>query len=290
MPEYTKVSAKRLRTLGGDEQWLQRIIAEDPSILGLGNVDVIEVERKMTGGGRLDLLLGEKESEIRYEVELMLGKLDESHIIRTIEYWDIERRRYPDQTHYAVIVAEDITSRFLNVISLLNKSVPLIALQMSALDLGGKVGLSFTRVLDLTETFGDKEAEDEQRKAQVTRQAWETDGYSDSLKVVDSIVDVLKEQGVQARVTYTNQYVAIASTGSTFVWCHPRKNGGLCHLEFNVGVDAMDEWFARMAEADVGEVSHGRKYVKFSVSAATFGKRREVLAKLIGFSEGKARK
>jgi len=31
----------------------------------------------------------------RYHVELQLGATDESHIIRTIEYWDTERRRWP---------------------------------------------------------------------------------------------------------------------------------------------------------------------------------------------------
>ena len=28
----------------------------------------------------------------RYEVEIQLGRVDESHIIRTIEYWDIEKK------------------------------------------------------------------------------------------------------------------------------------------------------------------------------------------------------
>jgi hypothetical protein len=46
----------------------------------------------------------------------MLGSLDESHIIRTIEYWDIERQRRPTFEHRAVIVAERITSRFFNVL------------------------------------------------------------------------------------------------------------------------------------------------------------------------------
>ena len=50
----------------------------------------------------------------RYEVEIQLGATDESHIIRTIEYWDIERKRYPQYNHTAIIIAEDITSRFLN--------------------------------------------------------------------------------------------------------------------------------------------------------------------------------
>ena len=30
-----------------------------------------------------------------YEVEVMLGETDPSHIIRCIEYWDIEKRKYP---------------------------------------------------------------------------------------------------------------------------------------------------------------------------------------------------
>ena len=78
----------------------------------------------------------------------MLGATDESHIIRSIEYWDIERRRYPGYEHCAVLVAEDITSRFLNVIGLLAGTVPLVAIQLNALAVGDHVVLDFVRVLD----------------------------------------------------------------------------------------------------------------------------------------------
>ncbi|MCK7471264.1 MAG: hypothetical protein MZU95_11155 [Desulfomicrobium escambiense] len=77
-----------------------------------------------------------------------MGGTDESHIIRTIEYWDIERKRHREYDHIAVIVAEDITSRFLNVISLFSGAIPLIAIQMHALRSGKQVGLVFTTVLD----------------------------------------------------------------------------------------------------------------------------------------------
>ena len=70
------------------------------------------------------------------------------HIVRTIEYWDIERKRYPQYDHCAVIVAEDITSRFLNVISLFNGFIPLIAVQMNAFLVEGGIALWFTTVLD----------------------------------------------------------------------------------------------------------------------------------------------
>jgi hypothetical protein len=69
----------------------------------------------------------------RYEVEIQLGKTDECHIFRTIEYWDLEKKRYPQYDHIAVLIAEDITSRFLNIISLLNGFIPLVALQLNAI-------------------------------------------------------------------------------------------------------------------------------------------------------------
>ena len=132
-----------------NEKWLQTLLAEDPSLLGLGDLVVKDIERRQPRAGRLDMLLSDPESHTRYEVEIQLGPTDESHIIRTIEYWDIEKNRYPQYDHVAVIVAEDITSRFLNVISLLNRNIPLIAIQMRALEVDGSITLAATKVLDL---------------------------------------------------------------------------------------------------------------------------------------------
>ena len=132
-----------------NETWVQKVIADDPTILGLGDLILKDKERIHPKAGRLDLLLQDAESKRRYEVEIQLGKVDESHIIRTIEYWDIERKRYPQYDHCAVIIAEDITSRFLNVIGLFNGFIPLIAIQMSAYQFSeNEVSLIFTTVLD----------------------------------------------------------------------------------------------------------------------------------------------
>lgn len=88
-----KISLKNHPTI--NEKWLQQVIVDDPSLLGLGELVVRDKERRQLGGGRLDLLLQEAETTARYEVEIQLGATDESHIIRTLEYWDIERKRYP---------------------------------------------------------------------------------------------------------------------------------------------------------------------------------------------------
>lgn len=77
-----------------NERWLQDRIGEDPSLLGLGDLVLKDRERIQPHAGRLDLLLQDAESNKRYEVEIQLGKTDEAHVIRAIEYWDIERKRY----------------------------------------------------------------------------------------------------------------------------------------------------------------------------------------------------
>lgn len=111
---YTKHESISLRKHPDfSEVWLHDRIAADPTILGLGELGVIQREKVQFAGGRLDMLLSDAENSIRYEVEIMLGATDPSHIIRTIEYWDIERRRYPAYDHIAVLVAEEVTSRFL---------------------------------------------------------------------------------------------------------------------------------------------------------------------------------
>ena len=71
------------------------------------------------------------EDDSMYEVEVMLGDTNESHIIRTIEYWDNEKRKWPHRQHTAVLVAETITRRFFNVIQLFSHAVPIIAIQAS---------------------------------------------------------------------------------------------------------------------------------------------------------------
>jgi len=140
------VSIKRTPEL--TEKWVQENIAADPSILGLGDLALRDRERLQPNAGRLDLLLQDLETLKRFEVEIQLGATDESHIIRTVEYWDLERRRYPQYEHAAVIVAEEITSRFLNVIQLFNGAIPLIALKMTAYKLGDQYALTFVKVLD----------------------------------------------------------------------------------------------------------------------------------------------
>ena len=188
------------------ERWVQDEIVSDPSILGLGDVVVKDKERIQGNAGRLDLLLQDPETLKRYEVEIQLGSTDESHIIRTIEYWDIERKRYPQYEHAAVIVAEEITSRFLNVIQLFNGAIPLIALKMTAYKVGDNYALTFVKVLDEI-TYGLVD-EDEPVAEPTDRVFWELQkGSSKTLHLTDQLLKLINEVEPRATLRYNKHYI-----------------------------------------------------------------------------------
>lgn len=172
-----------------NEKWVQERIAADPSILGIGDLVLRDKERIQPRAGRLDLLLQDVETKHRYEVELQLGPTDEAHIIRTIEYWDIERKRYPQYEHSAVLIAEEITSRFLNVVSLFNGTVPLIAIQMHALKIGDQIALVFTTVLNEF-SRGPVDEDEDAEATPADRDYWEQKGTKATVQLADKILEL----------------------------------------------------------------------------------------------------
>ncbi len=217
------LSVKRHAEL--DEAWVQARIAEDPTILGLGDLILKDKERAQPRAGRLDLLLQHAEEAKRFEVEVQLGPTDEAHIIRCIEYWDIERKRYPQYDHTAVLVAEDITSRFLNVISLLNGTIPLVAIQMSALKIGEQVALTFTTVLDVL-PLGLVD-EDEEVAEATDRAYWLQRGTKESVGTVDELLLLAQAIEPGLSLKYNKFYVGLTRgvRPNNFVVFRPQKKG-----------------------------------------------------------------
>ncbi len=244
-----------------NEKWVQGQIAKDPTLLGLGEVILKDRERPQLRAGRLDLLLQDVESGRRYEVELQLGKTDESHIIRAVEYWDIERKRYPQYEHCAVLIAEDITSRFLNVISLFHGSIPLVAIKMQAIRIAGHISLVFTAVLD--EMPRGLVDEDEDGHQAASRNYWE--GWSDALRVIDATFAVVKEVRPHAELNYTKGYIGIAENGITnnFVHFIPRRKSVL----FNVHLPQSEAVTQEIAAADIETLPYEKTYGNYRLSS-----------------------
>lgn len=207
------------------EKWVQDRIAEDPSLLNLGDLVLRDRERIHPRAGRLDLLLQDPETKRRYEVELQLGATDEAHIIRTIEYWDIERKRYPQYDHCAVLIAEDITSRFLNVVQLFNGTIPLIALQMQAIRLGEHITLMFTTVMD--ELARGVVDEDEDAESTPTDRAyWEKRATKGTVSLADDLLGVLSTFDPSLKLKFNKFYIGLDKDGQpyNFVTFRPKKN------------------------------------------------------------------
>ncbi len=206
-----------------NEAWVQNVIYDDPTILGLGEVIPRDKERRQPNAGRLDLLLQEEETGKRYEVEIQLGATDENHIIRTIEYWDVEKKRYPQYEHCAVIVAEDITSRFFNIISLFNGAIPLIAIQMSAIRNQDGIGLFFTKVLDEVK-YGLVD-EDEEINIPATRDYWLKRGTKQTVELVDELFKIVQTVAPGYKLKYNKYYIGLEQGGTVnnFVYFRPKE-------------------------------------------------------------------
>lgn len=265
------------------ESQIQDKIAEDPSIIGLGDLVLKDKERPQPKAGRLDLLLQDPETNRRYEVEIQLGKTDESHIIRTIEYWDIERKRYPQYDHCAVIIAEDITSRFLNVIGLFNGFIPLVAIQLNSIKVGDDIALVFTTVLDeLPLGLVD---EDEEVKEVTDRNYWLERGSKTTVKLADEMLELINEFAPGYELKYNKFYIGLAKDGrpNNFAIFGPRK----AHLQVEFKVPQSDELDNLIEQNQLDDMGYDKKYGKYRlrISKGEVQKKKEVLKTLLNRSE-----
>lgn len=246
-----------------NEKWLQDQIAQDPSLLNLGDLILKDFERKQASRGRLDLLFEDPGGETRYTVELQLGATDETHIIRTIEYWDIERNRYPNYEHVAVIVAEEITSRFFNVISLFNRQIPIIAIQMSVLKIANVLTLHATTVLDLVQ----RPEEDEVEYIVADRDYWLKYSSLETMQNLDKIYEFIKEVDPEIEISYKVGYCGISRNGkaNNYILCKPRKN----HIGFNFKIPKSEKNDALIEELGFSIVDYKRRYGRYVIILKT---------------------
>jgi predicted transport protein len=282
--KLTKLSIRNHSELS--ERWVQDRIADDPALLGLGDLILKDKERNQSGAGRLDLLLQEADSTQRYEVEIQLGKTDESHIIRTIEYWDIERKRYPQYEHTAVLVAEEITSRFLNVISLFNGTIPLVAIQMSAVRLGDTVSLVFTTVLDQVR-LGLVD-EDEETQEVTDRAYWETRGSKGTVAMADELLEMVRTLDPALELKYNKFYIGLAKDGQpdNFVQFRPQKNA----IRLEARLSRTEEIESILESAGLDMLDYDGKWRRYRIrlQAGDIKKHADVLQQLIERAHGEA--
>ncbi|MCO5291081.1 MAG: hypothetical protein M9959_05015 [Chitinophagaceae bacterium] len=266
-----------------NEKTIQEFIANDPSILGLGDLVLKDKERVQPRAGRLDLLMQDAETNRRYEIEIQLGKTEESHIIRTIEYWDIEKKRYPQYDHCAVIIAEDITSRFLNVISLFNGFIPLIVIQMNAYKFGNEIGLVFTKVLD--EMPLGLVDEDEEVAEATDRDYWLKRGTNNTVKMADEILEIINSFKPGYELKYNKFYIGLSrdSQPNNFAICRPKKN----YMRLEIKLPKTDETDQIIEKNDLDEMGYDVRWgaYRFRLNKGDISKKQAIIKDLLENAE-----
>jgi len=288
MAELKYVKPERISLLKHpelNEKWVQERIAEDPFILGLGELILRDKEKRQPHGGRLDLLCQDPDSSRRYEIEIQLGRTDESHIIRTIEYWDVERKRFPQYDHTAVLVAEDITSRFLNVIGLFNGVIPFVAIQMRALRVGDQVSLVFTTVLNEMTLGAD---EDDEQDETADRAYWEKRATKATVEIADDLLPMVREVAPGLSLKYNKFYIGLAKDGvpNNFAIFRPKKG----YLRFEPRLERSDDVQTLLDKSgiDVMEYDGRRGRYRIRLEKKDVEKHKELIRDLMKRAYGEA--
>lgn len=243
----------RIRDSGYDEYWLQDQIYQNPNSLNLGELEALSKEKAQPNGGRLDLLFKDPEDDSMYEVEVMLGETDESHIIRTIEYWDNMKRKWPQRQHFAVLVAESITRRFFNVIQILGQNVPLIAIQANLIEANGSKILNFTKVLDVYEEPGEPGADTDEP---TTEEDWRKKAPW-TLESAFALLEVVKPVYRHVILNYKKQFIALRVNQNNYLWLQKRI-GSKSRIGLRIDEENMDKAATLFDEAGIAYVKKNK--------------------------------
>jgi len=265
-----------IRDAGFDEYWLQDQIYENPTCLGLGELESLSKERHQSSGGRLDILLKNPEDDSMYEVEIMLGETDESHIIRTIEYWDNEKRRWPQRQHYAVLVAETITRRFFNVIQLLSHSIPIIAVQVNMIESEGHKALHFSKILDTYEEIDDGTGDGE-----IYDEAYWGKKATWTIKAARALLEVMGDMFDSPSLRFVKNYIAINILGNNYFWFH-KRSGNKSLFGFRISEEHIEEVSSLLDENNISFVQK-RNRIRIKCDAEFISKNSDLLIQIAEF-------
>lgn len=279
-PKRIKATPVSLKDAGVTESWLESQIENEPTMLRLGDVAVIERQRRQERAGRLDLLLEDDSGRKRYEVELMLGPTDECHLIRAVEYWDVERRKWPGYDHCAVLIAEDVASRFLNVISLFSGTVPFVAIQVNGLMVEGKFVLNFVKVLDSRSLRRDEVSELNEKVTD--RSYWLSRASAATVELTERCIEIVKKASSVSRdITYKRYYIGLSDgiRPDSFARFWPKK--AFVWVRFD-SLSSPESWLKRLEDAGLyAETGEDGELLWIKLTPKVFDENKELLTELL---------
>lgn len=250
-----------------DKRWLCDRLVADPSQLGLGELELVERRRSQQASDCLDLLFTDTDPvrETRYAVEVQLGAADADHLIRAIERWSHERQQHPECDHVAVIVAEEVSGRLLEVMSLFGAVVPLIALQVTAVKVAAD-----TATLVFTRLSGSQRAEADAASGGIAAPAspkdrafWELKLSPRSLAFTDELLGLIQSLDGDVQPHYAKGYIGLARRGRThhYVKFTPNYAGPQAAVQVRLPYSAEQQETLEAAGIEFNRYyEHGKSY------------------------------
>jgi hypothetical protein len=227
------------------DRWVQDRIAEDPALLGLGDVILKDKERIQPRAGRLDLLCRER---TQIDVTRSRSSSDQptSRTSSARSSTGILNGSGIHSTNIRLSSLPRTSPRgFLNVISLFNGQIPLIAMQMSAFQIGDSIGLVFTKVVDqLNLGLID---EDEDTHEVTDRSYWEARGSHKTVAMADTMLELVRKLDPRFELKYNKFYIGLAKNGepNNFMIFRPAKTFFRLSQDLSVQTLRSNNWRQR---------------------------------------------
>jgi len=228
-----------------NESWLEQRVADHPEILGLGKVIVLSQQKRQKDGvGRLDLLLESEDKNTVFVVELMLGPVDSSHIVRTIDYWLDSRKTLKANVECrAVLIGERIVdSRFRSVAEFLTRKMPLLVKEVAALQVGNMMTVHFTTVF---------RSDDLEPRADVLgsfdRTSW-LKKSKETVEVAEAVIKMLQRFDDSISANFRQGFIGIRVGNKpvlNFVAFRPFRG----KVRFSIRVEDASPWRKRLAKS-----------------------------------------
>jgi hypothetical protein len=128
-PTIVSGAVSTVADLDKDESWLQSWLKEEPSRLGLGELQIADDDPVQDEDGNPAFLA--TDDERYFSVDVQLGEVDASHGFQVLDNWARNRVRHPDKTHVAVLVTETAGDRYRTTLETLAEHLPLVVIELA---------------------------------------------------------------------------------------------------------------------------------------------------------------
>jgi hypothetical protein len=126
-PAIVSGAVSTVSELGKDEAWLQGWLKEQPSRMGLGELEVTDG----AADDEDDRSFVATDEQRCLSVDVRLGEMDASHGFQLLDNWARNRVRHPDKTHVAVLVTERTGERYRATLQTLSEHLPLVVVELA---------------------------------------------------------------------------------------------------------------------------------------------------------------